>query len=204
MGLKLIQIGAEAKIYLDRDKIIKDRIKKLYRLKELDESLRKKRTKHEKKLLQRASEIINVPKLSENKDLFKIKLEYIVGKKLSENLENLKNQKEILRQIGEAIAKLHNSGIIHGDLTTSNMIFDEQNKKLWFIDFGLGFFSEKTEDKAVDLHVLKEALESKHYRNYNDYWKEIERSYNKISKNPKEIFERLKKVEARGRYKEKY
>lgn len=84
------------------------------------------------------------------------------------------------------------------------MIFDEQNKKLWFIDFGLGFFSEKTEDKAVDLHVLKEALESKHYRNYNDYWKEIERSYNKISKNPKEIFERLKKVEARGRYKEKY
>ena len=39
-----------------------------------------------------------------------------------------------------------------------------KNGKVYFIDFGLGFFSNKTEDKAVDLHLLKQALESKHYQ----------------------------------------
>src|SRR4030042_1167648 len=49
------------------------------------------------------------------------------------------------------------SHIINGDLTTSNMILNPDNK-LYFIDFGLSFHSNKIEDKAVDLHLLKQAL----------------------------------------------
>ena len=44
---------------------------------------------------------------------------------------------------------------------TNDMIYD---KKIYLIDFGLSLYSNKPEDKAVDLHLLKQALESKHYR----------------------------------------
>ena len=38
---KLIAQGAEAKIFLDKDKIIKQRVEKDYRIKEIDGKLRK-------------------------------------------------------------------------------------------------------------------------------------------------------------------
>ena len=72
-----------------------------------------------------------------------------------------------------------------------------------FIDFGLGFFSNKIEDKAVDLHLLKQALESKHFKKWDENFKEVLKNY-KISKDSEKVLERLKKVESRGRYKDKY
>ena len=105
---------------------------------------------------------------------------------------------KILESIGEQISKLHDNNIIHGDLTTSNMIVKEG--KVYFIDFGLGFISNKIEDKAVDLHLLKQALESKHHENWEESFNEILRGYNK-SKNFKDVINRLDKVERRGRYK---
>ena len=95
---------------------------------------------------------------------------------------------------------MHQQGIIHGDLTTSNMILSEKDKKVYFIDFGLAFHSIKTEDKAVDIHLLKEALQSKHFLIANEIWKEFVRVYGKQNK---EVLERLEKVEKRGRYKQK-
>ena len=80
------------------------------------------------------------------------------------------------------------------------MIF---KKKVYFIDFGLSFFSEKAEDKAVDLHVLKEALESKHYETGGKAFKLVLDSYSKEAKNSKDILERLDIVEKRGRYRAK-
>ncbi len=202
MNQKIIQMGAEAVIIKEDNFIIKDRVIKAYRLKKLDERLRKQRTKREKSLLEKASKIINAPRPYESKELTKIKIPYIKGKKLSEYLDKLKNSKEICEKIGESIAKLHDANIIHGDLTTSNIIVDKKNN-VWFIDFGLGFISERIEDKAVDLHLIKQALEAKHYEKWQEYWKNIELGY-KISKNYKEVLERLKKVESRGRYKDRY
>ncbi len=201
--MKIISQGAEALIIDNGQYVIKDRIKKSYRIKEIDEKLRKQRTKSEKKLLEKASKIIDSPDPLNEKEIFKIRIPYIKGKKLSEHLDKLdkKISEKICIQIGEQIANLHDNNIIHGDLTTSNMIFD--GKKTWFIDFGLGFISQREEDKAVDLHLIKQALEAKHYKNFIFYWKNIEKGYN-ISKNAKDVFERLKKVESRGRYKERY
>ncbi|MBA7693334.1 hypothetical protein ES703_101914 [subsurface metagenome] len=152
---KILCQGAEAKIILSNKFIIKDRTKKSYRLAELDEKIRKRRTKSESKLLEKASNIINTPKPFFIPDFYQIKMPFIDGKKLSEHLDNfpLAKQKQICKQIGESIAKLHDSNIIHGDLTTSNMIL--KDNKVYFIDFGLGFISRKFEDKAVDLHLLK-------------------------------------------------
>ena len=96
---------------------------------------------------------------------------------------------------------LHNSAIIHGDLTTSNMIL---NKEIYLIDFGLSFFSEKSEDKAVDLHLLKEALESKHYKIWEDAFKIVLEAYRKEAKRASETLKRLEQVEKRGRYRAKH
>ena len=104
----------------------------------------------------------------------KIIMPFINGKKLSEHLDEfpLTKQKQICKQIGKSIAKLHKNNIIHGDLTTSNMIL--KDNKTYFIDFGLGFISQRYEDKAVDLHLLKQALEAKHFRNWEVLFKEIQ------------------------------
>ncbi len=128
---------------------------------------------------------------------------FIDGKKLSEYLDKfqLKKQKEICKKIGESVAKLHDADIIHGDLTTSNMIL--KNDKIYFIDFGLGFVSHKFEDKAIDLHLLRQALEAKHFKNWKKLFDEIVKSYKKY-KDSKIVLERLRAVEKRGRYKRKY
>ncbi len=200
MTQKILCQGAEAKIILSDNFVIKDRIKKSYRLPELDEKIRKRRTKSESKLLTKASQIINSPIPQESKNKYKITMPFIDGEKLSEHLDNfsLSKQKQICRQIGESIAKLHDENIIHGDLTTSNMIL--KDNKVFFIDFGLGFISHKFEDKAVDLHLLKQALEAKHFKNWKELVEEVFKGYEK-SKDSKIVFERLKAVEKRGRYK---
>ena len=200
MTPKIIAQGAEAKIILTKDTITKDRISKSYRIPELDKKIRKSRTKAETKLLTKAAKIINSPIPETSKEIHKIKMPFIDGKKLSDHLDKfpLKQQKQICKQIGEDVAKLHDAEIIHGDLTTSNMIL--KDNKIFFIDFGLGYISHKFEDKAVDIHLFKQALEAKHFRNWETLFKEFETGYNK-SKDSKIVFERLKAVEKRGRYK---
>lgn len=200
---KLIQQGAEAKILLDsiKNKIIKNRISKSYRIKELDEKIRKRRTKSEAKLLKKASGVIQIPEVLNISEKEKtIEMEFIDGLKLSSALDefDLNKQKEICKNIGENVAKIHDKEIIHGDLTTSNMIF--KNGEIFFIDFGLGYISSKLEDRAVDLHVLKEALEAKHFTNWKTLFEQVQKGY-KLSKDSEKVFERLKAVEKRGRYK---
>ncbi|MEM4325756.1 MAG: KEOPS complex kinase/ATPase Bud32 [Candidatus Pacearchaeota archaeon] len=204
---EIIQIGAEAIIIKKGKYIIKRRVKKSYRSPEFDERIRKLRTRSEARLFRRASEIIDVPKIIKVDELKKeIVLEFIDGKKLSENLDkfSVKKQIEVCKLIGRAVAKLHASNIIHGDLTTSNMILVEQPVlKVFFIDFGLGFISHRIEDKAVDIHLFRQALEAKHFRRWNYFFKSFLEGYKDYSEH-KKVFEHLIKVEQRGRYKERY
>ena len=95
---------------------------------------------------------------------------------------------------------MHNNNIIHGDLTTSNMILENE---IYFIDFGLSFFSDKTEDKAVDLHLLRHALESKHHKIFEKSFKAVLNGYKSKCRKYNETIKRLEKVESRGRYKGK-
>lgn len=229
--MKILAQGAEAIIIHQDGIIIKDRISKKYRHLELDKKLIKQRTKKEAKLLEKAANLINSPKpLRVNFN--EIEMPFIKGKKLSENLENL-NWKLICKEIGKSIAKLHDNDIIHGDLTTSNMIWVDNSplnettqlktplkdqahnksqkdkvaeqegatsdSKLFFIDFGLGFTSDRIEDKAVDLHLIKQALEAKHFLIHKEAEKIILKNYE--SKNKEKTLKQLEKVEARGRYK---
>jgi len=217
MTPKILSRGAEAVIYKKGDFVVKKRIEKSYRISEIDERIRKLRTRGEAKIMERISKIINVPKISKPDEKNKeILMEFIDGLKLSENLDkfNLEEQKKIARKIGQDVAKMHDVNVVHGDLTTSNLIWKDVTPKgvprkilgkdfykgqIYFIDFGLGFYSIKIEDKAVDLHLLKQALEAKHFQNFEILFREILKNYK--SKDRNKILTQLEKVEKRRRYK---
>ena len=204
MKPQIIQQGAEAVLIKKNNILLKRRVKKGYRIPEMDEKIRTLRTRSEAKLLEKAGKVVPTPKvLRVNEKEKEIDMEFIEGLKLSEKLDEMKNWKEVCEAIGRNIAKLHDADIAHGDLTTSNMIWNDGGRKLYFIDFGLGFSNARIEDKAVDLYLIKEALEAKHFIHFEKFFKAVLEGY-KASKNCKETLKRLEKVEKRGRYKIQY
>lgn len=197
--------GAEAKITEKKDEIKKERIIKKYRNTKLDEQIRKKRTKSEIKIMKKLKDVINVPELKTKQETFTIYMEKIEGDKLSQKLNEYskKIQKEIMFELGKIIFKMHEKEIVHGDLTTSNIIYNKNNKKIYLIDFGLSSFNAKIENKGVDIHLLKQALEAKHFHNWKILFSEFEKGYKKInSENATQILDKLKIIEKRGRYKQ--
>jgi Kae1-associated kinase Bud32 len=204
---KVLGSGAEATVYLDdnsgKDVVDKERSKKNYRHEDIDVVLRKTRTRKESKILKALEPFGFAPRLLEQKDS-NIIMEYVDGIQLKKLLDK---KPELAALIGKNLTIMHDMNIIHGDLTTSNMILvgkesgKDKSQKLFFIDFGLSYNSTRVEDKAVDIHLFKQALESKHFRVCDKAYKAFLKGYN--SKEKKEILERLNTVEQRGRYKEK-
>ena len=199
MKRELIQEGAEAKIFKKTDNniitIIKQRINKKYRINAINKLLIPSRTRREAKVISKLEKLnIKVPKLIFNNKKDILEMEFIKGDKIRDILD--KNI-ELAEEIGNYLAIMHDNNIIHGDLTTSNMILDK-NSDLVFIDFGLSLFSHRLEDKAVDIHLFKQALESKHHKVFEQAYNSFIKGYKK-SKNYKEVIQRLKNVEKRGR-----
>ncbi|MBI5872153.1 Kae1-associated serine/threonine protein kinase [archaeon] len=198
---KLIYHGAESKVYYENGIIIKERIKKDYRHERIDSYIRKHCTRGEARLLEKALKIIPVPKVLDvcEKECI-IRMEFIDGERIKEHIGNISGEErgELFKRIGRKIAKMHNENIIHGDLTTTNMILSD---KIYFVDFGLGFVSTRIEDKAVDIHLLKQALESKHWRYAEQCFKALLEGYKEESREFDAVMKRLEKVEKRGRYK---
>lgn len=197
MPKKLIAQGAEAKLFLENGNVLKQRFSKSYRIKEIDEKLRGSRTRREAKILQKLQTInFPAPRLIRNDEKENLIIEKIGGKLIKDILEK-SDYKKLCSEIGKKVAILHNNSVIHGDLTTSNMILNEE---ICLIDFGLSIFSEKAEDRAVDLHLLKEGLESKHYKVWEECFKSVLEAYEKEAKKSNETLKRLDVVEKRGRY----
>ncbi|HIH17660.1 MAG TPA: Kae1-associated serine/threonine protein kinase [Nanoarchaeota archaeon] len=209
---KILARGAEAILIHQGTHLLKRRVQKRYRHPALDAQLRTRRTKLESRILEKASNLVAVPKVLHVRE-HEIEMEFIPGKVLSEALDSLtpKVQEEVAKNLGADVARLHSSNIIHGDLTTSNLIctfFGKESaprklNKIFFIDFGLGFHSERIEDRAVDLHLLREALKSKHFRIAEKFFASFAKEYTKSYKRGKEVLARMHEVESRGRYKEK-
>lgn len=205
--VKLIKQGAEAKLFLKRedaqDLIIKDRIKKNYRIRQIDEKIRKSRTSLESNLLSEARRVgVPTPQIFETSKN-KILMQFIDGVRIKEllNKSDKKTIESVCSEIGRSIGKLHSAGIIHGDLTTSNMIIKDE--KVYFIDFGLGFFSRKIEDQGTDLKLLKEALKSTHFRIMDSCWNSILKGYGKEYKDTEKVLRKVEEIERRGRYTKK-
>lgn len=196
---KMLGSGAEATVYLSDDAVDKERSRKSYRHEDIDAVLRKSRTRKEAKILKALEKSGFVPKLLEQKDN-NIIMEYIDGIQLKRLLDK---DPALASLIGKNLSYMHDKDIIHGDLTTSNMILSGKDKsqRLYFIDFGLSYNSTRIEDKAVDIHLFKQALESKHFKVNDKAYSYFLKGYN--PKDKKDILARLETVEQRGRYKEK-
>jgi TP53 regulating kinase-like protein len=109
--------------------------------------------------------------------------------------------KQLSTKIGKFIGILHRSEIIHGDLTTSNVLIKSKDlNEIYFIDFGLSSISQQLEDKAVDLYVLERALTSTHSKQAKQIFDSILESYCvEYGRHHDKVVHRLEQVRLRGR-----
>ncbi|KRZ62440.1 TP53-regulating kinase [Trichinella nativa] len=213
----LIAQGAEARIFkanfYGRPAVIKERFRKKYRHVALDELLTKERMRAEIRGLMHCRKLgIPVPPI------------YFVDSKQNlivfgaiEDATTLKNLLDGMHEvgavglvdnlastIGQVLAKMHMNGVIHGDLTTSNLLVKQplspdNCRHVVLIDFGLSFVSSMVEDKAVDLFVLEKAFMSTH-PNAESFYRTILGSYVKFyGKLGSEVLAQLEQVRLRGR-----
>ncbi|PIO60985.1 Kae1-associated kinase Bud32 [Teladorsagia circumcincta] len=108
---------------------------------------------------------------------------------------------ELGKAIGEAVGRMHFSNLIHGDLTTSNVILKHGDfKRPYFIDFGLCALGKiSPEDKGVDLYVLERAMISTHV-NSEEMFKSVLEGYKSINqKQGIAVLKKLDEIRLRGR-----
>ena len=103
-------------------------------------------------------------------------------------------------KIGEILAKMHAIDVVHGDLTTSNMLVQRpyEESRLILIDFGLSQISHLFEDKGVDLYVLERAFLSTH-PNTEKLFTTVLDVYAQHYKKSADVLKKLEEVRQRGR-----
>ncbi|MEM2866456.1 MAG: KEOPS complex kinase/ATPase Bud32 [Candidatus Hadarchaeales archaeon] len=211
----LLKRGAEAELHLETFPgvlhpfgegrvVVKHRVPKRYRIRELDLSLREARTSLEAKLLFDAKRagVPTPPVYEVDRENMRVVMEYVEGKPLKEVLEGMgkEERKRICRRIGRYVARLHRRGLVHGDLTTSNLLLTPKGE-LYLVDFGLGEYTSSLEARGVDLHLLRRALQSVHFRVAEEAYREICSAYlREFGKGGREVLARAEEIGRRGRY----
>ncbi|MEE6510353.1 hypothetical protein FKM82_029993 [Ascaphus truei] len=213
-GLELLKQGAEARLYrgrfLGRATVVKERFRKAYRHPALEERLSVRRAAQEVRSILRcrragiaAPAVFFVDYVSnciylEDIEQSTTVRDYILS--TQQPVKDVSKLYSLAEKIGHILAQMHDEDVIHGDLTTSNMLlrspFEELN--LVVIDFGLSFISALPEDKGVDLYVLEKAFLSTH-PNTEDVFKALLRSYSGTSKKSGPVIKKLDEVRLRGR-----
>lgn len=235
-GWILLSQGAEARIWKipaschnfaasgGMDVVAKERFSKSYRHPTLDERLTKQRCRAEARILTKCFEsknngVINVPAVL-RVDPPILYMEFISGNTLRIVLEQLLDTHsfpETIRyaqRLGQIIAEFHNLEIVHGDLTTSNMIVRATGRgdtaimdatgsdDVVLIDFGLAKGADSAEERAVDWYVLERALASTHPRLPENFLPEALQSYKLYASKAETTLSRLEQVRLRGRKRE--
>ncbi|KAL5036873.1 serine/threonine-protein kinase bud32 [Batrachochytrium dendrobatidis] len=205
--LKVLKQGAEARIYRcdfsGRPAIAKQRFRKTYRNPVLDQKLTAKRVVQEARCLHRLRKAgINTPALylldTVNNTIY---MEYVDGETVRDvlcNTSGCTELKAIAESIGSDLAQMHDMDLIHGDLTTSNIIVRRDTRTLVWIDFGLSYASALTEDKGVDLYVLERAILSTHPNEAAELFEHIVECYKSKSKNAKQVLDKFEKGKTRS------
>ncbi|MGH9954801.1 MAG: KEOPS complex kinase/ATPase Bud32 [Nitrososphaera sp.] len=195
----LIKRGAEADIYIvewnSKKAVSKVRSPKYYRHPDLDAAIRKYRTIHEASFMSAAKSAGVMTPFVYFVDPVKaeIIMEFIEGQNVRDALTP-----NICYKIGRCAALLHASNIIHGDLTTSNFVM---NKRLVLLDFGLSYYSERTEDMATDIRLIKEVFTSAHIAVRKAFPCFVEGYASVVgTKKIDKTLENVRKIEQRGRY----
>lgn len=197
MSRKMLASGAEANVYrqsvLELDAVAKERIRKAYRIKELDTHLRLKRTKTEARILALLAEKglpVPGPLLVDGDTLY---MEYVDGIRMSLKLGSLPRGEALayMLESGRLLGRIHNEGVSHGDFTPANLVIADGH--VYAIDFGLSAMTKSAEDMALDLLLMKRSVGRGQYASFL-------KGYSETAKRQKEIIGRLFGVELRGRY----
>ncbi|XP_058989520.1 EKC/KEOPS complex subunit TP53RK [Mustela nigripes] len=203
-GLELVKQGAEARVFRGhfqgRAAVVKHRFPKGYRHPALEARLGRRRTVQEARALlrcRRADYASNCLYMEE------IEGSVTVRDYIQSTMETEKTPQSLLglaRTVGQVLARMHDEDLIHGDLTTSNMLLKPPVEQLniVLIDFGLSFVSALPEDKGVDLYVLEKAFLSTH-PNTETVFEAFLKSYSTFSKKSRPVLKKLDEVRLRGR-----
>ncbi|MCX8150083.1 MAG: Kae1-associated kinase Bud32 [Candidatus Bathyarchaeota archaeon] len=205
----LFKKGAEASLFLGnwhgKRVVIKRRLSKKYRPDKLDLAIRTYRTVHEPQLMHEAK-VAGVPTpavFMVDVQTSTIIMEFIEGYQVKRALDGFSQSErhKVCFKIGSLIGKLHLHDLIHGDLTTSNMILTSYSN-VFFLDFGLGEKSSELEARGVDLHLLKRALESTHFKVAEECFQSVLQGYREVvgAVAAEELLEKIREIERRGRY----
>ena len=205
----LLKKGAEASLFLadwhGRRAMIKIRLPKKYRPEKLDLAIRTYRTVHEPQLMSEAKKAgVSTPTIFQvDVQNATIIMEFVEGRQVKQFLANFSSEERtgICSEIGEMVARLHGHGLVHGDLTTSNMILTAENK-LFLVDFGLGEKNSELEARGVDLHLMKRALQSTHFQFAEECFDAMIKGYATIlgEAEAKDVLAKVREIEKRGRY----
>jgi len=108
---------------------------------------------------------------------------------------------KLLRSIGEQIGLLHTAGIVHGDLTTSNVIVSPSGAS-FIVDFGMSHRSVEPEDRGVDLHLLQRSIVASHSQDSSSMMNATIRGYEKTAgkKIATSTWRKAREIARRGRY----
>lgn len=208
LALELFHRGAEADLYTSHISswkiVVKKRIPKAYRNTLLDSSIRRERTISE-------SSLIHESKLAGAKcpSLFAVDIEntsivmtYIDGPLARDSIDGMgrKGLVDIFTKLGEEIGLMHQSGIVHGDLTTSNLIISQDVP--FVVDFGMAHRSAQVEDRAVDLHLMQRSIITSHRSNPTLCTNSFFKGYRKTIGNQMgtKVVAKAAEIERRGRY----
>jgi TP53 regulating kinase-like protein len=205
---RLLYKGAEADIIHGKwqglDAVFKVRRPLAYRLKVMDDAIRRQRTIHEADMIHSAKEggvsspflfDVDVPAAT-------LVMEYVKGERVKDlvGTATRKAVRDIFFEFGRSVAKLHEAGIMHGDLTTANVV--KRGEELVFIDFGLSVRTTRLEDHAVDLRLIKETLVGAHSLISSVALEALLRGYKEGvgTVRARAAFRQLQNIERRGRY----
>lgn len=197
-------VGAEAALSrgdcLGLPAVYKVRLPKAYRHPELDAVIRAERTRSEALLLHEAARAgVRVPRvLDVDLPQATLTLEAIEGKRLRERIdEDPARAPALCREFGRLIGQLHRAGLVHGDLTTANVLV--QPTGLVLLDFGLASRATDVEERGVDLHLAERTITSSH-PGHEELTEAVRAGYAEVAEDAARVFERVGEIRGRGRY----
>ena len=194
--MKIVAEGAEAIVYetsLDGvPALLKRRIEKGYRVREMDTKIRTERSKSEARIMAVVSKAgINSPKLLLF-DGYDIYMTAVGGRKMADLVASGRAPGELFRKAGEMLGRIHDAGIAHGDYTPANIIVGEDGEA-YVIDFGLSEATNSVEEKALDVLLMKRSIAKGDYLRFLG-------GYKARASDADEVLRRLEAIERRGRY----
>ena len=208
LELQPLHRGAEADLFVSQlppwKVVVKRRVKKPYRNEQLDAGIRKERTVKESSVIHeskiagaRTPSILGLD--LEHSSIIMTFLEGSLARNVVDKMSGAE-RRSLLEDLGRQVGYLHSAGIVHGDLTTSNIILSSDSRP-FLIDFGMGGRSLEPEDFGTDLHLLQRSLTATHTLDPAGSLRRVAKGYREVvGKDAEPNLRKAIEISRRGRY----